>query len=918
MLIGRTEERRRLAQLIAGARLGRSGVLLLTGEPGVGKTALLEDAVGRADGFRVLRAVGSESEVEVPFGGLLQLLRPVLSELDAIPTVQADALGAALALRPGVHAGRFAVGAAVLSLVCRVAEARPVLVAVDDLHLLDRPSADALGFAARRLVADPVAVLATVRSEAVDDLDRTLPRLEVGALGLEATRALLGTDRLEAVPEAAVDLLHRATGGNPLALLELATEDVHLSGISPETPVPVSAALARTFAGRAADLGPAARRALLVAAIAGGDLQLTSAACERLDVDVAALGEAESTRLVRIDGDRIRFRHPLVRAAVHASADPGERRQAHAAVADALPSDAADRRAWHLADAALGPDEIVASALESAARSAATRGAHAVAATAFDRAGRLSPDVSERRRRLVLAAESAWLSGDSGRADALLDEAATKEVAVGTRVPEEVRRALELRGAIALHSGDLRAAIDRTVALADLATTPEEAVGPLSDGIHASFYAADARAALALAKRIEALDLSTADASLRSIAEAAAGVGRAVANAGGTQALRRALAGLDAAGEAEVRGRRAPWLMVAPLFLRDDRAGVAVRAQLEQVRRDLGVGVLPGVLFFLARDEATSDRWAEAEATYAESMRLARETGQRTHLVVAGAGLAWLLARTARRGEHEAIAGEVAEVAEAGGIRLATMWLRYASGDLALGAGAAHSAVEAYTDLAGMLSERGFDDPDLSPAPDLVEALLRSGRTAEASDLAIAHLAAAEQKQRPWALARALRAMALTQPDDAFAETFEAALAAHSSTLDGYETARTHLSFGARLRRARRRVAARPHLRAALQRFESLGATAWADQAAAELAATGETVRRASVAAAASLTPQELQVCVMLAEGRTTREVAAALYLSPKTVEYHLHKVYARLGIRSRAELSDLLTRQRGAGGVRT
>ncbi len=915
MLIGRGEERRLLAQLVAGARLGRSGVLLLTGEAGVGKTSLLEETAAAAEGFAVLRAVGSESEVEVPFGGLLQLLRPVLDELDAIPQVQSEALGAALALRPGVDAGRFAIGAAVLSLVCRVAERRPLLLAVDDLHLLDRPSVDALAFAARRLVADPVVVLATVRSEVVDDLDRTLPRLEVGPLGLDDARALLGAVREDALPETVVGDLHRATGGNPLALLELADEGAHLRGISPETPVPVSAALARTFVGRAAGLGPDARRVLLVAAVAGGDLLLTSAACALLGLDVDALAEAETARLVEVDADRIRWRHPLVRSAIHTSADPAERRRAHAAVAEALPAGADDRRAWHRADAALGPDEAVAGALESAGRSAAARTAHAVASAAFERAGRMSSGVPDRRRRLVLAAESAWLAGASPRSGALLDEAAAEvSTGDGVVVPVEVRRALELRGAIALHSGDLGAAVARSVALADLATSPEEAVGPLADAIHASFYRADAASALRLAERIESLDLAGAEPALRAVAEAAAGVGRAVANAGGTESLRRALAELDAAGDAGARGRRAPWLMVAPLFLRDDRAAAGVRAQLEPIRRELAVGVLPAVLFFLARDEATSDRWTEAEATYAESIRLARETGQGTHLLIAGAGLAWLLARTGRRAAHDAVVAEVGGIAEEGEVRLATMWLRYAAGDLALGSGDALGAIEAYTDLSRMLADTGFEDPDLSPAPDLVEALLRSGRAGEAADLAGSHLVAAEHKERPWALARARRAVALTAPDDRWREGFEAALEAHGRTVDGYETARTRLALGGRLRRARQRAASRPHLRSALERFEALGAAGWADIAAAELAATGETVRRASAAPSAALTPQELQVCVMLAEGRTTREVAAALYLSPKTVEYHLHKVYTRLGIRSRAELAGLLTRQGEVG----
>ncbi|MEZ0448312.1 AAA family ATPase, partial [Cellulomonas sp. ICMP 17802] len=347
MLVGREQERQVIRRLVASARVGESGTLVLTGEAGIGKSALLEDAADAvtAAGMRVLRAAGIAAEQEVPFGGLLQLLRPVLGQLDAIPAPQAEALGSALALVPGSGGERFAVGAAVLSLLSRVAEDGPVAVLVDDAHLLDPPSAQALCFAARRLTADPVVVLLAVRDEAPSVVGSAgLPQLPLAGLA-EADASELAGALGHRLSDDARSRLVASAGGNPLALLEL-TDD-GFDALPPGAPVPVPASLARTFARRADQLSPAARTALLVAAAGAGDLAAITGACTLLGVTVADLDEAAEAQLLTVGPARVTFRHDLVRSGVYAEASPATRRAIHAALAQAVPADDVDRRAWH-------------------------------------------------------------------------------------------------------------------------------------------------------------------------------------------------------------------------------------------------------------------------------------------------------------------------------------------------------------------------------------------------------------------------------------------------------------------------------------------------------------------------------------------------------------------------------------------
>ncbi|TWG97827.1 DNA-binding NarL/FixJ family response regulator [Nocardioides sp. J9] len=388
----------------------------------------------------------------------------------------------------------------------------------------------------------------------------------------------------------------------------------------------------------------------------------------------------------------------------------------------------------------------------------------------------------------------------------------------------------------------------------------------------------------------------------RALGTLALGVARVLAGTGGRAELRAAVPLLAEEPGLAVDPRGSSWLMYAPLFIRDVGTGHELRKRVTEARDRAGVGAMPGLLFQVSRDGATSDGWRRAAADYTEAIRLARDTGQTAELAMCLAGLAWLEARTGRAEECRAHAGEARRLARSRDIRAAEVWCLLALGDLALAAPDPGAALVSLREAEELQSQHEMADPDISPVPELVAALVRLGRTEEAGLLVPPHLAAADAEGQPWAAARARRASAMVADD--FDDLFAEALVLHRDTPDLFEAARTELAYGERLRRTGRRVDAREHLRAALAVFADLGAEPWADLAATELDLTGERVPERALGGVAALTPQELQVALLLSDGRTTREAAAALFLSPKTVEYHLRKVYTKLGVRSRAELA--------------
>ncbi|MFZ1286740.1 MAG: LuxR C-terminal-related transcriptional regulator, partial [Candidatus Phosphoribacter sp.] len=451
---------------------------------------------------------------------------------------------------------------------------------------------------------------------------------------------------------------------------------------------------------------------------------------------------------------------------------------------------------------------------------------------------------------------------------------------------------------------------DLLLAAAEIAEDQNVEAGLLAEGMRVTLYLGDVAGATELVRRLEALHPLAPES--RASAMLAAGMGRVLAGMGGVEQIRSAIPLLETGDGVHFEPRRLAWLMLAVLFLRDVSEARRVRDLVDALRPDMGAGRLAEVLWLVARYQATTEAWTTAGANYSEAVRLARETGQESELAMALAGLAWLESRQGKEEDCRAHAAEALALCGARDIHFGQAWADYALGDLDLSLGEAGAAVARLQSLVDWLDGNGLDDPDLAPAPELVDALLRSGERDRAARLAWAHLERARAKDRPWALARAHRAVGLVAED--FDSFFATALSWHLQTPDRFEEARTRLAFGARLRRAGRRMDARPELRWAVTEFERLGARQWGDQAASELAATGETVRRTESGVVPELTAQELQVCLMLAGSRTTRETAAALYLSPKTVEYHLRKVYVKLGIRSRAELAQHLQTSSGFG----
>ena len=904
MLVGRDQERREIELAFSRARAGASAVLALVGEAGIGKTALLDWAAEQAEGMQLLRARGVESEAEIPFASLLELIRPALASLDKIPVPQGVALEAALALRPGQAQERFAVGAATLSLLAAYAEQGPIAILIDDAHWLDSSSAQALLFAVRRLVADPIAVLMAVREGEPSLLDGAdLPTLSIGGLTTDEAATLL-----DGLAPDLVGRLHGATAGNPLALLELAP-DVQDLALAPDgAPVMVSTRISRSFLRRAGTLDDPARRALVLAATSdGGDLAVLERAAGTLGIDLSALAVAENAGLLTIRAGTLEFRHPLARSALYADAPVAERRQSHRALAAALPDRDVDRRAWHLAAAAVGTDESASAALEQAGLRSQSRSAYATATAAFERAGRLADD-SERRARLLLqAAQAGWLAGLADHAVSLLSEAraTTGDAETTVEVDRLAGHIATLRGPVMRGHEILTTAAERTDGV--------RAAEMLAEAALACFYAGKPREMVAVAELARSRLPADATVRARFMSATAFGMARVLGGdaAAGAESIHEAVALAESSAELRNDLQLLAWLAVGPIFLRESAAGRGLLDHaIATARARAAVGALPFVLSLVARDHATTDRWTVAETAYREAIDLARESDQQTALAFALSGLAWLQARRGREEECRAHVAEALALCEQLGTRLHQVWASSALGDLALGLGDAAGAAAQFEIQQQLLGELGITDVDLMPGAELVDAYLRLGCADDAHRIGVDYQAAARAKGQPWSLARALRSQGLLAVNGDIAEHFDQALAYHEQTLDAFETARTRLAYGERLRRARNRVLAREQLRGAVETFERLGARPWAERARAELAATGATLRRRDPSTVDELTPQEMQIALALAGGKTTRETAAALFLSPKTIEYHLRHVYDKLGIHSREELARKLSAQ--------
>src|SRR5262245_27575109 len=926
-LHGRHQECAAVARLLQAARQGRSEVLVLRGEAGVGKSALLAYAAGRARGMMVLRAAGVEAEVELPFAALHQLLRPLLERLDRLPAPQAAALQAAFGLaaapgghdRGGEHVGdRFRLSVGVLSLLAEAAEQRPLVCLLDDSNWLDQASADALVFAGRRLVAEGIGLLFAARDAEPRRFDAPgLPELRLGGLDGTAAARLLA-DAVPSAPAAQVrDRLLSAAGGNPLALLELpaALSAAQLAGRAPlPDPLPVGAGVERAFAERAGRLPAAARTMLLL--LAADDTEEAATvlrAAHGLGLDAGALGPAEAGRLVRAEGARIEFRHPLVRSAIYRAATFAERRAVHLALAGALDgAGQADRRAWHRAAAAVGPDEPAAAELERSAGRARARGGHAATAAALERAAELTGEDPARARRLAAGAEAAWLAGRQQWAQELARRADRLDPPPRLRADlQELRARIELWCGSPVQAHRLLAGAAAAIADAD----PEKAALLLLQAGRAAWVAGDGAATAEAGRRLGTLAVPE-DTPARLVGLVL--VGLAGLMTGDTSQAAPLLREVAASAQTAGTPLQLGFAGSAAMFAGDDAVAADLLGRAVAAARAAGaVGTLPWLLQLLAYFQAWTSRWPLAVASASEGLRLATETGQDNAAAYHHAVLAWVAAAQGREQECRAHADAALKQAARRALALQAGIATWALGLAELGAGRPAAALDQLEQLAAAGPGLGHPLPATFAAPDLVEAAVRAGHPGAAPD-AVARLERwATATAVPWGLALVATCRGLLSDGDTAEGHFARALELHAAASRPFDRARTQLACGQALRRARRPSQARSHLRAALEGFERLGAAPWAGRARAELRASGETARRRDPSTLTQLTPQELQIARLAAAGATNREIAAQLFVSPRTVEYHLYKVFPKLGVASRAELARLAPLDAPAGAVR-
>ena len=913
MLFGRSRECERVDQLLAHARAGQSDVLVLRGEAGIGKSALCAYAARQADGMTVLRACGVQTESELAFSGLADLLAPILGRLQEIPPSQSAALAAAFAVGPPVSIERFAICAATLSLIAAAAEQRPLLVIADNAQWLDFSTTEALLFAARRLEADGVALLFVVLDGYPTMFDRAeLPELRLESLHEEAAHALL-TARAKAEPAPAVaERLLFAAAGNPLALVEIpaALEPEQLAGKEPlDEELPGATTVEHAFLRQAESLPRDCREALVVAAASdSGDLDTITVALRALELDPGSLQPAEEATLVSVAADRLEFRHHLLRAALYKAASSVSRRAAHQALADAIgDAQEIERRAWHLAAAAPGQDESAAAALEEAARAAKGRGGHAEAASAFERAATLGTQGVESARRLRAAAADTWLVGRVDHALELLDAALDQVDDARLRA-----RIQHLRGVIEMWQGSPEEA--QTLLAAEAARIEDldadRAARMLTDAAWASFVAADIKSGLDTATK--ACEAGTrAGGVAETLAKAVLGIAlvlsgeavRAVPLFAGYLSL---LESIDSSSGLYQPFR--PDGHVLLWFEQYDMARQALTRTIDSARAESVLGALPYALSVFSDLEFRTGNWAAAYAAATEAVRLADETHQTTTL---GFSLGLLSRLEAAQGREEDCRAHSAQALEISYPQVGAVVAFSGSslGLLELGLGHAEEARVQLEQLVRRVGEHGLQEPGVIQwAPDLIETYVRMGLEEEA-ELALTEFERlAHKTDRTWALAAAARCRGLLAAEGDFEREFQRGLELHRRTPTPFERARTELCYGERLRRARRRADARAPLREAVQTFERLGAAPWKERARSELAASGESATRRDPFAAERLTPQELQIALVVARGATNKEAGAALFLSPKTIETHLGHVYRKLDVRSRTELAHLLS----------
>ena len=908
MLLDRLRERAALSELLDAARAGRSGVLVLRGEPGVGKTALLDCAVEAAAGLRVARVAGVESEMELAFAVLQQLCAPMLDKLAGLPGPQREALGVAFGLNTGAAPDRFLVGLAALSLLSEAAEQQPLLCVVDDAQWLDRASAQALAFVARRLLAEPAALVFATREPGEEF--RGLPELLVGGLREGDARELLSSVVRGPLDERVRDHILAETRGNPLALLELPRGVPSMPGMAGVSGVPgLPGRIEESFRRRLEVLPAATQRLMLVAAAEpAGEPALVWRAAGRLGVGAEAVAPAEDAGLLAI-GERVKFRHPLVRSAVYRAASPAERRAAHQALADATdPQADPDRRAWHRAQATPGPDEDVASELERSAGRAQARGGLAAAAGFLERSAALTLDPAGRAGRALAAAQATYQAGAFEAALGLLGTAEAGP-------PDQFRRARAdlLRGQIAFSSS-------RGSDAPPLLLKAARQFEPLDPRLARETYL-DALAAATFARRL------APGCGVREVAEAARaappppgpvcgpdllldGLALLICEGypAGAPVLRQAVSAFRGTDLSTKDGLRWLWLAsyAAGMVWDYDSWDVLSDRQVT-LARDAGAFIaLPIALRAHAGVHLFAGEFTEAASMVAQAESVAEATGS-TLAPYGALALAVFRGREARAAHLiQAAADDVRRRGEGGGLSS----VQWADAVLCNSLGRYEEALTA--------AQRASED---SPAVrfaslalvELVEAAVRAAVPQRAAGAVQRLSGIARACGTDWVLGAEARSRALVSDGEDAENLYREAIGRFSRARLRVDLARAHLLYGEWLRRQRRRRDARDQLGRAYEIFDSVGAAAFADRARIELRAVGGHARQQTIETPDALTAQEALIARLAGDGASNPEIAAQLFISPATVAYHLRKVFTKLGISSRNQLAPALPARQGA-----
>ncbi|MFF0281492.1 AAA family ATPase [Rhodococcus aetherivorans] len=905
VLFGRGPECARIDRLLAALRQGAGGAVVLSGEAGIGKTALLDYAREHASGLGVLSVTGAEAEAPIPFAALERLLAPVPGPIASLPRVR-PLCGSTAREIPGPE-DRFAIYAGFFRILTAAARSAALLVVIDDAQWLDRPTLDAVAFAARRLTTERIGILVATREpQGPAGVETSVVR----GLGDEAAGQLLADLLGRRPPDDVVAAAAAQAGGNPSALLELAgtLSCDELTGTRPlRLPVRAGSAATRIFGARIAALDDATRRALQVAAVAADDgLPVVSAVLAHLGIAGGALGTLEDTGLTSFAGGRLSFPHPLIRSAAVSDLPPTRRRSLHRAVAEMLTDPAQqDRRAWHLTEATLAPDEGTARELEQSARLTSERRGYAAAAVVMEQAAAFSADEAGTARRLCAAADAARRAGRSTTALRLLDRSDDH-----TTDPALRAASAGVRGRVELHTG--AACIARRVwetGAADIGRRdPARGAHLLAMAAEGALVAGEPEGALRLARRAirSAPPRDTDTTLLGSLV-----IGSALSLSGnpsdGMRWLQDAAALARWGTDADVE-----WVLFAELGAvawhgEDGDPRQVLDPLVHRLRAEGAWGQLPLALYVTALADSRLGRLHSGRRAATEAVELATRTGD---LLALCAALGCLAELEAQLGDEQACRAHAADSLR---IRERTR-LGEMHRDALDGLGLLELSLNRPDRAVDHLEEAnrrpsGYADGLLvarASSADLIEAYVRSGR--DVPDAVREQLRLLTELALPDALGALIcRGRALIGDDAEYDTWFTKALQLHARSPSPFDTARTALCYGERLRRAGRRRDARKHLEAAFDAFRHIGAHTWAAQAATELGAVGRPVDAPAAAAGHRLTPQELQVARLAARGGTNREIAEQLFLSVKTIEMHLGRLYRKLGIRSRTQLANYL-----------